>query len=121
MKISLAGVTGQNVVEFDHAVTAADLGGSSALGAVSDYPPVGTVGAYGDLDEAIVAFVAGCEWGTGMTSAGATDFSGCVNRTRIEDGASVPDRLGDIFHSNPVVVGNPRTPRLVRNTCVAIA
>ena len=109
LKVSLAGVSGQTVVDFDHAVTAADLGGAAVLGSVSDYPPVGTVASDADLDEAIVAFVAGCDWGTGMTSAGSTDFSGCVDRTRIEDGSSVPDRLGDIFHSNPVVVGNPRS------------
>ncbi|MEM9175835.1 MAG: PilC/PilY family type IV pilus protein [Myxococcota bacterium] len=109
MRVSLAGTTTQNVVDFDHAITAADLGGASVLGSTSDYPPVGTVTAYADLDEAIVAFVAGCEWGTGMTAAGTTDFSGCTDRTRIEDGSSVPDRLGDIFHSNPVVVGNPRS------------
>ena len=109
LKVSLAGVSGQNVVDFDHSVTAADLGGTAVLGSVSDYPPVGTVASYADLDEAIVALVAGCDWGTGMTSAGSTDFSGCVDRTRIEDGSSVPDRLGDIFHSNPVVVGNPRS------------
>lgn len=107
MKISLPGVTNQNVVEFDHGVSAADLGGVASLGSVSDYPPVGTVSSYADLDEAVVAFVAGCEWGTGMTSSGSVDFDGCVDRTRIEDGSTVPDRLGDIFHSNPVVVGNP--------------
>ncbi|MEM9173702.1 MAG: PilC/PilY family type IV pilus protein [Myxococcota bacterium] len=105
--VSLPGASGQNVVTFDHAVTEADLGG--ALGSVSEYPPAAGVASAADLDEAVVAFVAGCEWGTGLTSGGGEDFSGCIDRTRVENGSTVPDRLGDIFHSNPVVVGPPRS------------
>jgi len=107
MKVSLAGVSTQNIVTFDHVVTEADLGG--ALGAVSDYPPAASVSSTSDLDEAIVAFAAGCEWGTGMAAGGGDDFSGCVDRTRVVNGQTEPDRLGDIFHSNPVVVGPPRS------------
>jgi len=107
LRISLAGAPGQIVADFDHGVTEADLGGS--LGSVSSYPPAASVVATTDLDEAVVSYLAGCEWGTGMTAAGADDFSGCVDRTRIVNGVSRADRLGDIFHSNPVVIGPPRS------------
>ncbi|MFK7897678.1 MAG: pilus assembly protein [Myxococcota bacterium] len=105
LKVSLPGTSTQIVSDFDHSVTAAELG--SSLGDVSDYPPAGTISAASDLDEAVVAFAAGCEWGTGMTAGTTDDFEGCVDRTRVEDGSTVPDRLGDIFHSNPVVIGPP--------------
>jgi type IV pilus assembly protein PilY1 len=105
LKVSLPGITSQIVSDFDHGITEADLGG--ALGAVSDYPPVAGVSATTDLDEALVGFLAGCEWGTGMTAAGADNFGGCTNRTRVVNGLTQPDRLGDIYHSNPVVVGPP--------------
>jgi len=104
MKISLPGSPGQTIADFDHAVSEADLGG--ALGNVSEYPPSANVTLASDLDEAIVSYVAGCEWGTGLAVGGGDDFSGCVDRTR---GATEPDILGDIFHSNPVVVGPPRS------------
>jgi len=106
MRISLPGAPGQSVVAFDHSLTATDLGG---VGAVSEYPPAASVAAPADLDAAIVSYLAGCEWGTGMASGGGDDFSGCVDRTRIVNGVSVADRLGDIFHSNPVVVGPPNS------------
>jgi type IV pilus assembly protein PilY1 len=107
MRISLAGASNQIVADFDHSVTAADLGGS--LGAISEYPPAASVTSTNDLDEAVVSFLAGCEWGTGMSSGGSDDFSGCVDRTRIVNGNTEADRLGDIFHSNPVVVGPPNS------------
>lgn len=107
LKVSTDGGAGQIIEDWDVLITEADLGG--ALGAVSDYPPSPNVTATTDLDEAIVSYIAGCEWGTGMTAGGGDDFFGCVDRTRVEDGSTVPDRLGDIFHSNPVVVGPPNS------------
>ena len=101
----LAGGSGQVIRTFDHTIEAADLGG--ALGAISLYPPATAVVGTADLDEAIVSFLAGCRWGTGMTTSGSTNFVGCVDRTQVADGLTQPDRLGDIFHSNPVVVGSP--------------
>ncbi|MBY0401587.1 hypothetical protein K2X89_14930 [Myxococcota bacterium] len=106
LKISLTSGANQNVVDFTHAVEAADLG---ALGAIALYPPAAAVATTADLDEAVVSFIAGCRWGTGMTTAGATRFNGCVDRTQVVDGLTQPDRLGDIFHSNPVVVGAPNS------------
>ncbi len=105
--VSTNGGSNQNIQKWDHSISAADLGG--ALGAVSSYPPSPNVSSTNDLDEAVVSFIAGCQWGTGMAAGGGDDFQGCVDRTRIEDGSTVPDRLGDIFHSNPVVVGPPRS------------
>lgn len=107
LKISLAGLVSQIVQDFDHTVTAADLGGVGSLGTASDYPPSPNVTSDLDLDEAVVSFAAGCEWGTGLAAGGGDDFQGCVNRTRVEGGSTQADRLGDIFHSNPVVVGPP--------------
>lgn len=105
LQISLAGSPGQDVQTFDHGVDAADLGG--ALGTTALYPPHPNVASDADLDEAIVAFLAGCEWGTGMTAGGGEDFQNCVDRTQVVSGQTQPDRLGDIFHSNPVVIGPP--------------
>ncbi len=105
LRVSLPGVSAQIIADFDHSVSTADLGNN--LGSISDYPPSGNITSSNDLDEAIVAFAAGCEWGSGMTEGGSDDFDGCVDRTRVEDGSTVPDRLGDIFHSNPVVIGPP--------------
>jgi len=106
MRISLPGnTTAQTVSTFDQTVSESDLGG--ALGLTSQYPPHANISTTSDLTKAIVAFTAGCEWGTGMYAGGGDAFQGCVDRTRVENGTSVPDRLGDIFHSNPVVVGPP--------------
>lgn len=104
LKVSLASGSSQNPVDFDHAVEATDLG---SLGAISLYPPSGSITSTADLDEAVVSFIAGCRWGTGMASGGGNDFNGCVDRTQVVDGQTQADRLGDIFHSNPVVVGPP--------------
>lgn len=51
----------------------------------------------GQLADMVVANVAGCQFGTGALIP-------CVLRT---DRLGNPHRLGDIFHSNPVVVGRP--------------
>ncbi len=109
LKVSLPGTTSQVVTTFDHTVTAADLGGSGVLGSYTDYPPAAGVSSDADLDEAVVSFVAGCEWGTGLAAGGGNDFDGCVDRTRVEGGLTQADRLGDIFHSNPVVIGAPNS------------
>ncbi len=105
LKVSLPGATNQLIADFDHNVTAAHLGG--ALGSISDYLPHANVTSATDLEGAVVSFVAGCEWGTGLAAGVTDDFENCVDRTRLEAGSTVPDRLGDIFHSNPVVVGPP--------------
>lgn len=107
LKISLAGVSAQIIQDFDHTVTAADLGGTGVLGSYSSYPPSANVSSDADLDEAVVSFAAGCAWGTGMAAGGGGDFQNCTDRTRVESGLTQADRLGDIFHSNPVVVGPP--------------
>ena len=105
LTVSLSGAA----ATFDHTVTAADLGGSGVLGNYTDYPPATGVTSDADLDEAVVAFAAGCEWGTGLAASGGDDFGGCVDRTRVESGITQADRLGDIFHSNPVVIGAPNS------------
>ena len=104
LKISLTGLAA-GVETFDHAIEESDLGG--ALGTIAMYPPSPNVTSAADLDEALVAFLAGCEWGTGMTSSGSNKFAGCVERTQVVNGLTQSDKLGDIFHSNPVVVGPP--------------
>ena len=105
LRVSTDGGATQTIEDWDVLITAADLGG--ALGAVNDYPVSANVVSTTDLDEAVVSFIAGCEWGTGLTAGGGDNFFGCVDRTRVENGSTIPDRLGDIFHSNPVVVGPP--------------
>jgi len=49
------------------------------------------------------AFARGCELGTGT----ATGYSDCVHRQEIVEGTTFKRRLGDVFHSNPIVVGPP--------------
>jgi type IV pilus assembly protein PilY1 len=53
------------------------------------------------LADEIVAFTRGCFFGTGVTSADVATPAACAAR---------PSRLGDIFHSNPVVVRQPNRP-----------
>ena len=105
LRVSIHNGSTQKMVTFDHSITGTQLGMSAAIAA--DFPPAATITAASDLDEAVRAFIAGCEWGTGMFAAGSDDFSGCTSRTIVSNGNTVPDRLGDIFHSNPVVVGPP--------------
>lgn len=107
LRVSTDGGATQSIQDWKHTISATDLGG--ALGAVSDYPPHANVTSAADLDEALVAYIAGCAWGTGMSPGGGDDFNGCVDRTRVEEGSVVPDRLGDIYHSNPIVVGPPNS------------
>lgn len=86
---------------FDQAsVTAASLGVSAAAPPYTLYPGslAGTAAGGATaalkaeyLTDEIVAYTRGCEFGSGVSTA-------CVNRA---------NRLGDIFHSNPVVVGRP--------------
>ncbi len=84
-------------------LTQLDLNGSY----ITEFPPHANVTATSDLDEAVVSYIAGCEWGTGMVEANGNYFDGCVARTVVSGGSTVKDQLGDIFHSNPVVVGPP--------------
>ena len=106
LKISLPGVGLQIVQDFDQTITAADLGGAASLGVATAYPPAAGV-TNANLHNAVVSFLAGCTWGSGLAAGGGDDFQGCVDRTRVEGGITQPDRLGDIFHSNPVVIGRP--------------
>ncbi|MHC4507105.1 MAG: hypothetical protein ACYTFI_27810, partial [Planctomycetota bacterium] len=56
------------------------------------------------LADQIVQFVRGCFFGTGVETADVTDGGlPCLSR---------PARLGDIFHSNPIVVRQPNSPLL---------
>ncbi len=107
LRVSLPGVSSQIVQDFDHSITAAELGGAASMGAYTEYPPAAGVTSDADLDEAVVAFAAGCEWGTGLVAGGGDEYQGCVDRTRVESGSTQADRLGDIYHSNPIVVGPP--------------
>jgi type IV pilus assembly protein PilY1 len=54
------------------------------------------------LADEIVAYVRGCEFSTGVSSNVNTP-SACIDR---------PARLGDVFHSNPVVVRSPNQVQL---------
>lgn len=85
-------------VAFDSALTAAALGDPGTTGddlVLADlalYPGNGETTVEG-LADAIIENVRGCRMGTGVSNA-------CVER---------PWLLGDIFHSNPLVVGRPRS------------
>jgi Tfp pilus tip-associated adhesin PilY1 len=72
----------------DPAVTTDDL----TVADIAQYPGSGATTATG-LKDAIVQNVRGCQLGTGVTNA-------CITR---------PWLMGDIFHSNPLVVGDPRS------------
>jgi type IV pilus assembly protein PilY1 len=50
------------------------------------------------LADEIVAYVRGCEYPTGVTSSDVADPLACQPR---------PQRLGDVFHSNPALVAKP--------------
>jgi len=73
----------------------------------TEFPLSPNVTATSDLDEAVVSYIAGCEWGTGMATGGSAPFGGCIPRTVVSGGSQIKDQLGDIFHSNPIVVGPP--------------
>lgn len=89
---------GSGRVAFDTSLTAAALGdpGTVAddltLADLALYPGNGQ-STVEDLADAIIQNVRGCQMGTGVGG-------GCVAR---------PSLLGDIFHSNPLVVGRPRS------------
>ncbi len=50
-----------------------------------------------ELADEIVEYARGCQFGTGVSNS-------CVERTRT---GGMPRTLGDVFHSNPIVVGPP--------------
>lgn len=72
-----------------------------ALGVTAFPPPVPYTNSNAtnteELADEIVEYIRGCNFGTGVSSS-------CVERQR-PDGK--PRTLGDVFHSNPVVVGPP--------------
>lgn len=78
-------------VAFDTSLDASALGGFT-LADLALYPGNGQTTVEG-LADAIIQNIRGCQMGTGVSNA-------CVER---------PWLLGDIFHSNPLVVGRPRS------------
>lgn len=92
------------MVSFDQStVGATELG--LAAGDVALYPPDPDVTDAASLAKAVVAHAAGCDFGTGV----ANYPSDCSQREFVNvNGQPVAARLGDIFHSNPIVVGPPR-------------
>lgn len=102
--VSVVNGSGDQVMEgWDHTRTMAELDLTTSF--TTEFPLSPNVSLTTDLDEALVGYVAGCEWGTGMLLSGSDDYAGCVPRTVVSGGNTVKDQLGDIFHSNPVVVG----------------
>jgi type IV pilus assembly protein PilY1 len=91
----VVGVT-PTMVPFDTSLTALDLG--VVFPPSVTYPFSTALGAEGLTDE-IVQNVRGCEMGTGVLDPLLVlTPQDCTNRYWL---------LGDIFHSNPVVIGNP--------------
>jgi type IV pilus assembly protein PilY1 len=93
-----------NRVPFDSTITAADLTLSTFTAPPSPapnpiYPGSNANNATGLANE-IVSYVRGCEWATGVAGANVSADVTCVPSSW---------RLGDIFHSAPVVVGVPRS------------
>jgi len=82
-------------VPFDTTLQAADLG--VVFPPLNPYDGSTALNAEGLTDE-IVENVRGCEFGTGVLSGDVTTPVACVER---------PWLLGDIFHSNPLLVGPP--------------
>lgn len=89
---------GSGRVAFDSGLTFQALGDATTTGddltlaSIALYPGSGATTVEG-LADAIIENVRGCVMGTGVTND-------CVRR---------PWLLGDIFHSNPLVVGRPRS------------
>jgi len=81
--------------DFDTGLQAADLG--VTWPPVVAYPDSSANNAEGLADE-IIQNVRGCRFGTGVDTGDVSSPGPCVERNW---------RLGDIFHSNPVVVGPP--------------
>ncbi len=93
-----------NRVAFDSTITSTDLAVAAFTAAPAPapnpiYPGSGALNATG-LSNEIVSYVQGCEWATGVAGANVNADVTCVPRDW---------RLGDIFHSAPVVVGLPRS------------
>jgi type IV pilus assembly protein PilY1 len=97
------------MVAFDDTLTAADLTLAAFVNAPPDptpnsalYPVVGStaLNAEGLADE-VIAFGRGCFFGTGVDLASTDVTTPVVCAAR-------PSRLGDIFHSDPLVVRQPR-------------
>jgi type IV pilus assembly protein PilY1 len=85
--------TAANITETHLNLTVAD-------GATYPYqPPAVNPGVVASLADMVVWNVRGCKFGTGFGAVA------CQPRT---DRATIQHRLGDIFHSNPVVVPRPR-------------
>jgi len=89
-------------VDFDTTLKAVQLGvlpfavaGDPAPNPI--YPGSNAVNAEG-LTQEIVSFARGCAFGTGVSGTDVAGTVSCVER---------PWRLGDIFHSSPIVVGKP--------------
>ncbi len=61
------------------------------------YPGSKALNAEG-LSEEIISYVRGCEFGTGVSGSNVSAARSCTERSW---------RLGDIFHSAPVIVGSP--------------
>jgi type IV pilus assembly protein PilY1 len=78
--------TRTNLLPTDLALTFADI-------ATYTYPPHPPATTVDELRDDIVSVIRGCELGT--------EFAGCVDR---------PWKLGDLFHSDPVVVPGPPSP-----------
>jgi type IV pilus assembly protein PilY1 len=91
---SLLSVPGDKV-PFDDTLQAADLG--VIFPPLNPYDGSTALNAEGLTDE-IVQNVRGCEFGTGVLSGDVATPVACVER---------PWLLGDIFHSNPLLVGPP--------------
>lgn len=87
--------TAPALVPFTDALQATDLG--VTYPPVVPYPFSTALNAEGLTDE-IVANVRGCEFGTGVLTTDVSTPKACTNRYWL---------LGDIFHSNPIVVGAP--------------
>jgi type IV pilus assembly protein PilY1 len=95
-------------VRFNDMLSAADLD-VAAFDAPPDptpnsawYPLEGSTALNEEgLADEIVAFARGCFFGTGVISGNVDTPAACASR---------PSRLGDIFHSNPVVVRQPNRP-----------
>jgi type IV pilus assembly protein PilY1 len=90
-------------VPFNSALDAADLGlevfaAPPAAAPNPNYLNSNALNEEGLADE-IVAYARGCEFGTGVSGADVAADVPCTQR---------PWRLGDIFHSSPVVVAQPR-------------
>ncbi|MBW2698392.1 MAG: hypothetical protein JRE70_18055, partial [Deltaproteobacteria bacterium] len=92
-------------VNFDNAtLSASDLDVATFAAAPAPAPNPTYLGSGASnaegLAQEIVSYVRGCRFATGVSGADVTGNIACVNRDW---------RLGDIFHSGPVIVGKPNT------------